>query len=140
LIIGNPGLGKTSLGRALVAYFVQKQGYQFIYTRDVKSANRVYRPDKEQIFFFDDFWGSCLKETDYCFDDERRLAEFIKKIHNSNNKLLVLTSRDYVLKQGLINNLELEDIFNINQYTLELKKYSLKLRLDIQCVIYTNQL
>ena len=128
LITGNPGMGKTSLARALCAYFIQKQDYELIYTRSVQSANKVYKIDKKQIFFFDDFWGSCFKENDYNFIEERKLFEFINKISKSDDKLLILTSRDYVLKQGLLNNLELTDLFSKNNYILDLKEYSLKLR------------
>lgn len=131
LITGNPGIGKTSLARAISAYFIQHEQYQLIYTRNVEDANRVYDSNKKQIFFFDDFWGSCFKEKNMHFDEEKRLAEFIFKIEKSQNKILILTSRDYVLKQGLLNHLELQDVFYQNQYVLELKNYSEKLRTDI---------
>ncbi len=131
LITGNPGIGKTTLARAIMAYFVQKKNYQFIYIHNVESANRVYNPNKKQIFFFDDFWGSCFKEKDYSYMEERKLKEFIEKIEKSKNKILVLTSRNYVLEQGLINNIDIEDILKKRKVILQLKDYSLKFRVDI---------
>lgn len=131
LITGNPGIGKTSMARAICAYFIQKDGYQFVYTRHVENANKVYRPGQKQIFFFDDFWGSCFKDNDYRSSDERDLKEFIEKVEKSSNKILILTSKDYVLKQGLLKYLDLEEPFRKNQFLLELKDYSLKLRTDI---------
>lgn len=131
LITGNPGIGKTTLARAFVAYFVEKENYQLIYTRSTSIANRVFRPKEKQIFFFDDFWGSAFKENDYHFNDERELKEFIEKVANSSNKILILTSRDYVLKQGLLINTEIEETLLKEHYLLDLKESSVKVRADI---------
>ena len=131
LITGNPGVGKTSLARALTAYFIQKEEYEFIYARNIESVNKVYNQNKKQLFFIDDFWGSSFKEKDYNYDSERRLIEFIKKVNKSSNKILILTSRDYVLKQGLMLNIDLDDILTQNIYLLELKNYNSKIRAEI---------
>ncbi len=141
LITGNPGIGKTSLARAIMAYFVQKKDYQFIYIHNVDSANKVYYPNKKQIFFFDDFWGHKFKETNYSYTEEKKLKEFIEKIEKSKNKILVLTSRNYVLEQGLISNIDVEEILIKQKVILQLKDYSLKFRVDILLkLLYTSNL
>ncbi len=131
LITGKAGIGKTSLARAIVAYFTQKEGYQFLFTRNVHDANAVYKENQKQIFFFDDFWGSSLHDLHYDYNDERSLKTLIEKIEKSPNKILILTTRDYVLKYGLAKNLDLEDTLTQYNYILDIDKYSLKLRLDI---------
>ena len=40
LITGNPGIGKTSLGRALSSYYITKD-YELIYTKEIDKANQV---------------------------------------------------------------------------------------------------
>ena len=131
LISGKAGMGKTSLARAIVAYFIKKEGYQFIFARNVRDVNSVYKEKQKQIFFFDDFWGSSIYDLHYDFNEERSLKTLIEKIEKSSNKILILTTRDYVLKYGLLKNLDLEDTLTKQQYILDINKYSLKLRLDI---------
>ena len=131
LITGNPGVGKTSLARALISYLMTKGNYKLIFTHSIQKLNRIYKVNEKQVFFIDDFWGSNFKENDYHGENEKALINFIKKIEKEENKILILTSRDYVLKQGIILNNEAEKVLYDNLYTLDLKDYDNKTKAEI---------
>lgn len=137
LITGSAGMGKTSLAHYLVSYYTIKKEYEFIYIRNISDANKVFQLEKNQIFLIDDFWGSNFKENDYSFTEERKLSQFIEKIKRMSNKKLILTSRDYVLKQGFQVNEELKDELQ-EQYIIDLKNQSIKLKTDI-VISHLNQ-
>ncbi len=131
LISGSAGIGKTSLARMLASYIKIKENYQFIYIQNVEEIDQVYKSEQPQIFFFDDFWGSCFKEYEHDFREEKRMLEIIRKVNNSNNKYLILTSREYVLKQGLLTHSNLEQPFLENCQYLTLKRFDLELKKNI---------
>lgn len=127
LISGEPGIGKTILGRCLVAYCLQHLGYRdFIYADNVSSALNMYKEGEKQVFFFDDFWGDTFKNEKHSHNEEKRLIRFIQQISDSKNKFLILTSREYVLQQGLdeYHNHQLKTSLNINKCFLKLEDYS----------------
>ena len=86
LIAGNPGIGKTSLGRAIVSYYIIKD-YELIYTKEIDKANQVYKRDGKQIFFLDDYWGSSFKDKNYSHIENTKFINFVDKISKTNNKI-----------------------------------------------------
>ena len=127
LITGNPGIGKTSLGRAIVSYYIIKD-YELIYTKEIDKANQVYKRESKQIFFLDDYWGSSFKDKNYSHIENTKFINFVDKISRTNNKILVITSRDYIIKQ--VDN-DLKRILGNKEYLLDIKKISLNLRYKI---------
>lgn len=127
LISGEPGIGKTTLGRCLSAYFLQRKGFkEFIYANTVGTALRMYKENEKQVFFFDDFWGDTFKDEKLPHNEEKQILKFIKRISNSSNKILILTSREYVIQQGLTQyqDEQLKRTFDSGKCVLQLNDYS----------------
>ncbi|WP_338554629.1 restriction endonuclease [Paenibacillus sp. KS-LC4] len=127
LISGEAGIGKTTLGRCLSAYFLQCKGYkEFIYADTVGVALRMYKEKEKQVFFLDDFWGDIFKDAKLPHSERKNLLSFIRQISDSPNKLLIMTSREYVIQQGLIEyqDEQLKRTFDLGKCSLQLEDYS----------------
>lgn len=110
VISGEPGIGKTTLARVLVVHllsdkFTDKENptnfEEFYYTNsNIEDFLKVMQQGKRQVFFYDDFLGQvALEEGEKNFDS--RIVSFIKACQREKDKLFILTTREYILQQGL---------------------------------------
>ncbi len=124
LICGEPEIGKTTLARNLCAYFMAKdENLEFIYTTKISKIPNLFDDEKNQLFFIDDFWGSKF-DGNLNSEEEVSLKRIIKIINKSKNKLLILTSREYILSQGYAKYPELEEFFDNYKLNLHIEDYS----------------
>lgn len=111
VISGVPGIGKTTLARMLIAHllserFTSSSGIEhfdeFFYTdSEIGDLVGVMQEGKRQVFFFDDFMGKiAFEEGEKNFGS--RITKFIKACQRYGDKLLILTTREYILQQGLV--------------------------------------
>ena len=100
IISGIPGIGKTTLARMLVYELLAKGMEEFIYIpSDIDDAVEMFKENRKQVFFYDDFLGSTVFETgEKNFD--QKLLSFIAKVRRSDNKLFILTTREYILSDA----------------------------------------
>jgi ribosomal protein L18E len=121
IITGEAGIGKTTLAYQLCLYYI-KQGYEFTFLYDrIEEAEGLFRADKMQIFFFDDFLGRNYLDA-LEKNEDSRIANFIQRVSKDVNKRFVLTSRTTILNQCK----ELSDFYyneniNRNEYEIQLK-------------------
>lgn len=100
LISGQPGIGKSTLARMLVADAVS-QGFEPVeISNDVEEAWALSDPQVAQVFHYDDFLGTTtlgeLKKN-----EDQRLIAFIHEVMDRPNALFILTTREYILNQAL---------------------------------------
>jgi len=101
IISGIPGVGKTTLARILVCHFSANGFEEFIFlSESINEGYDVFKDRVKQIFLFDDFLGSNFLEQKLSNNEEKRIVDFIKKVARSKNKLLILTTREYILAQA----------------------------------------
>lgn len=126
IISGIPGIGKTTLTRILVYHFLSKGYEEFIYLSDsINEGIEMYNEERSQIFVFDDFLGRNFLENKLRTNEEKQLLLFIERIARSENKLLILATREYILRQAqktfdLLDSPEIElskCIIDLSQYT-----------------------
>ena len=101
VISGAPGIGKTMLANVLSAGYVSL-GYQLVeITRDINEATSVWRTNVPQVFLYDDFLGHVkYGELHLPKNEESRLAHFLDRVRNSENKKVILTTREYILAEA----------------------------------------
>lgn len=92
---------------------------------NINDFAKVLNKGKRQIFYYDDFLGQIsLEEGEKNF--ERGLLKFISECRKSEDKLLILTTREYVLQQGLIRYPALKSRSGVefSKCIVDLSKYS----------------
>ena len=101
IISGQPGIGKTTLAHMIVYYFLGKGYDEFVYiSSNIDEAYKLYQVNKKQVFLFDDFLGSNILDENLERNEDKRILSFISKVQGSKNKILILTTREYILEQA----------------------------------------
>lgn len=98
IITGEPGIGKTTLARALCHYFMEEGGYRkLFYHHGINPP--LYMPDvkEKSIFFIDDFLGSNIYDKAR-MENISFFEQFVDKLYKDGH-LLILTTREYIYQQ-----------------------------------------
>ena len=128
ILTGDPGSGKTTNAKMLLNYLYEKRLVSKPLV--INTCNQVkeqFDSNISQAFLIDDFWGATFIYDNYKQNTDRDLDEIITKLQNSNS-YLILTTREYVLNQGVKYykeyNLKALDkrIFCCNSYLMEEEK------------------
>jgi energy-coupling factor transporter ATP-binding protein EcfA2 len=99
IIAGSPGIGKTTIARMLAA-ISYAEGYEVVeISRDADDVNAAWN-DKPQLFYYNDFLGRSRLGDKLAKNEDSRLLRIVDRIRNTAGKRLVLTTRDYLLKQA----------------------------------------
>lgn len=135
IITGAPGVGKTTLAEQLCLHYII-EGYELIFIEsDIDEGEKVFSPDKKQLFLYDDFLGRNYLDALRNKEDSK-IVRFISRIRASVNKKLILTSRTTILNQGKASS----ELFYINntekhEYEVEVKNLNI---LDKAKILYNH--
>lgn len=124
IISGGPGVGKTSLADMLSLSFMG-EGYEFFeITEDINEAERLYKENIKQIFYYDDFLGRNFLKNGLSKNEDRRIINFMKKIMKSPSKIFIMTTREYILNQAKIDyELFNDEKIDFNKYILDVENF-----------------
>ncbi|MCI8347506.1 MAG: hypothetical protein HFJ12_06150 [Bacilli bacterium] len=125
IITGEPGIGKSILGRMLSSYLITSNpDCEFISVESLDELYQIFKEEKKQIYFFDDFWG----DTEYNFrmteNEKEKIINFSKYIQKFEDKWFIITTREYILKDGVQLNARLRDKYQLYQYSINLEEIS----------------
>ena len=133
IITGEPGIGKTTLAEMLVYEYIGN-GYNLSYILDdIKEAEKVLYPDdSKQIIYFDDFLGSNKVEINRAKGRESTLLKILNRISLMENKLIVFTTRTFLL-HTVVEDSEKLQRFNIKAKSsiIQLADYNSEVRKKI---------
>lgn len=101
IISGIPGIGKTTLARVLTYHFLSVGMDEFVYlSESISEGFKIYNSEKKQVFLFDDFLGRNFLQSKLSTNEEKEIIKFINKVKESDNKILIFTTREYILQQA----------------------------------------
>ncbi|WP_321425991.1 ATP-binding protein [uncultured Bacteroides sp.] len=133
IITGQPGVGKTTLAEMLVYEYI-KDDYKLSYIiDDIKDALRLLTNDNsKQIIYFDDFLGSNEVEINRAKGSETSLRKILRVITSLENKVLVFTTRSFLLNSAIVESENLNR-FNIKAHEsiLQLNEYNENIKMEI---------
>jgi hypothetical protein len=126
IISGIPGIGKTTLSRILVMYLLADEFDEFVFLNNsIDDGYHFFIDGRKQIFFFDDFLGKNFFESRNLPKEDNKIVKFIEKVKRSPDKLLIFSTREYILNQAKyafeafrINNIEIAKcVLDLSSYT-----------------------
>lgn len=135
ILSGLPGVGKTTLANMLL-YKHLANGFEPIIVReDFAEAKAMFQKGKSQVFYFDDFMGTTFLGDKGSSDQQREyraIIEFIEMVRKAKDKLLILTTREQMLRQACnvseqIRNAGLMD----HRVVIHMDDYSMQQRAEI---------
>lgn len=132
IIAGIPGIGKTTLANMLVLHYL-KANYDFIdISYDVSEAYSM--PDRKgpRVYLYDDFLGRTAIEEKLRKNEDHRLFKFISALRKTKTSKLILTTREYILRQAQTTYEILNGpIFEKPQCIVDLSQYTRPIRAQI---------
>ena len=99
---------------------------QFVFlSGSIDEGYKIYKEGVKQIFLFDDFLGTNFLYNKLSNNEEQRIVKFIEKVSRSKDKIIILTTREYILAQAkqkydIFNNPSLDFakcVLDLSQYT-----------------------
>ncbi len=131
IISGTPGIGKTTLAEMLVFKLLGSEMDEFIYlSESIKDGFKFYNEDKKQVFLFDDFLGRNFLIHSLRTNEDKSIMQFIQRIQRSRNKVLIFTTREYILNQAK-QRFDLFENANFSKCIIDLTNYTKRVKSEI---------
>lgn len=133
ILSGEPGAGKTTLARLLALAYMNRTNLKgFIWVNSLTDIKAMLANEGKQVFIMDDFWGAIFQDEYKFRNRNNELDTIIKYFTNSNGeKKLILTTREYVLQQGLQRLPLLQETLKRFALICTVKEYSYEERANI---------
>lgn len=135
ILSGLPGVGKTTLANMLL-YEHLERGFEAVIVRDDFSEGKsMFRRGKRQIFYFDDFMGTTFLGDRGSRDQQREyraILEFMEMVGSSQDKRLILTTREQMLHQAWNRSEQIRNAGVMDRkVVIQMGDYSMQQRAEI---------
>lgn len=126
ILSGEPGVGKTTIAYLLALAYLQPDNLDgFIWANSMRDVYTMLEDEQKQVIILDDFWGSIFHDDRTRRNDENQLDKLIRRIVESKGKKrLILTTREYILQQGLQKHPALKETLERYALICTMEEYS----------------
>lgn len=132
IISGEPGVGKTTLANQTALYYYTKFEFQsFLYASSVEDLYAAEAMEGKKVIVFDDFWGDTGFDGFGTGRKVKDLTSFIEHIQKRKDCILIITTREYILEQGLKKNEEFRKLVETYKLDCRIGQYSREDKLRI---------
>jgi len=104
ILSGVPGIGKTTLAEMLLFAHLD-DGYEPVVVQtDVTEGKRLFRNDRRQVFYYDDFLGQTFLGDLRSYigrNHDAALIGFMEMIRGTSDSRFILTTREHILQQAM---------------------------------------
>ncbi len=129
VICGGPGVGKTTAAEMLLVEHVRNGWEPVVITQNVAEAMKVIQTGsrRKQIIYYDDFLGQISDERKLAKNEDSVLLNLIEWVRHSDDKRLLLTTREYILEQAKHFSEKLyRSQLDVLRFTIKCDEYTLK--------------
>lgn len=124
ILTGNPGVGKTTTAMMIANYFLSRKVKDLIFLEERDYTDVLSIIDGDRLVVVDDFWGqNFTPDIKNHSTFQREFQTIIEHVINSDNCFLILTSRDYVIRDVLKRaEFETKNLLDENKYIINIEE------------------
>lgn len=125
-------MGKTTTAKILLLQYLSEGWQPIVAISDIQELETQLLPNVKQILFFDDFLGVTALPSKLAQGDDSALIRLIHLIENDPDKVFILTTRDYILRQAQQTYEKLNDeAFSITKVVINIESLTVAERAHI---------
>jgi hypothetical protein len=125
ILAGAPGIGKTTTAKILLLQYMSEGWQPVVAVSDIRELEAQLLPGTKQILFFDDFLGVTGLPSKLARGDDSALVRLLHLVEDDPDKVFILTTRDYILRQAQQDYEKLTDeIFDIGKLVINIQSLS----------------
>ena len=131
IISGPPGVGKTTLARMMVYYYL-KEDWRFCAITSIEEGFSRLNDETPTVFLFDDFLGKVQLNRQSILETDSAFALFVRQIRKAKRSRFILTTRAHIFEEARTLSDSVDDErLQLSKIVLDVGSYTRRIRSHI---------